>query len=134
MTTPGEENLDLEIEGETPREIYDAALQERKSKSNLKKREACEKAWLAVVKAVDAYLDKNDLHVDTGSRDAFSERRVNLGKLASKGNDAKRLSRLNGEASDYLHVAGFHEGKELDYIDVVFKETVQEILELTDAD
>jgi hypothetical protein len=134
MTTPGKKNFDHELEGETPREIYEAALQEHKSKSKLKKREAYEKAWFAVVKAVDAYLDKNDLHVDTGSRDAFSERRANLGKLASKNNDAKRLSRLYGETSDYLHGAGFYEGKEFDYIDLVFKETVQEILELNDAD
>ena len=84
MTSRSEDSLRCEMESETPREIYQAAIQERKSRGKLKKRAACEKAWLAVVKAVDAYLDGNDLHVDSGDEQAFSKRQMNLGILARR--------------------------------------------------
>ena len=115
----------------TPREIYDAALQERKSDDPLKRREACEKGWLAVVEAVDKYLAGNGMHVHKGKPEAHSERKDFLARLASKDMNARRISMLVSEVTEYLHGSCFYEGKDSEYMDIVLNEMVQEILELT---
>lgn len=116
---------------ETPQEIYKVALQERKSKDPLERREACEKAWLAVVEAVDAFLKKNNMYVHKGKPEAHSERKEFLAKLAFKDMTARRITSLVSEVTEYLHGTCFYEGKDSAYMDVLLNETVKEILELT---
>jgi hypothetical protein len=116
---------------ESPQEIYEAALRERKSKNPLKRREACEKGWLAVVEAVDNYLALNGLHIHKGKPEAHSERKEFLTKLAFKDMTTRRIARLVAEVTDYLHGTCFYEGKDSEYMTIVLNETVKEILELT---
>lgn len=117
---------------ETPREIYSKAIEERKSTDPLKRREACEKGWLAVVEAVDLFLKRNGLSVHKGSAEAHSERKFFLSRLASKNSNARKILKLTSEVSEYLHGVCFYEGKDSDYMDILLKETVLEIIELTE--
>jgi len=103
----------------TPRIIYDAALEERKSVDPLKRQEACEKGWLAVVEAVDKYLAKNNMHVHKGKPEAHSERKDFLARLAAKDSTAARIASLVSVVADYLHGTCFYEGKDSDWMDTV---------------
>lgn len=64
---------------ETPQEIYNFAMQERKSDNQLERRDGCEKGYLSVTTALDAYFKSKGIMIPqdgtaSGERsDAFRE-------------------------------------------------------------
>jgi hypothetical protein len=115
----------------SPRELYEFALRERKSKDPVKRREACEKGWLAVVGAVDIFLARNGMRVNAGDIGAHKERKDLLFKLADTDMTARRIANLMSEVADSLHGTCFYDGKDSKYMTTVLNETVSEILVLT---
>ena len=112
-------------------QIYEKALQERKSKDPNDRRQACEKGWLAVTMAVDEYLATKGRFVPKGTADAHTTRNDYLAELAEKDENGRMLAQLVPLVSEYLHGACFYAGKENPYYDQLLETTVREILERT---
>ena len=130
MTTTGTRK----VKSETPWELYAIALDERKSTDEIDRRQACEKSWLAMVKAVDLYLSSNGYHVQVVTADAHVQRKEFLNKLAAKDMTARRVSNLMSEITENLHGTCFYAGKDSPHIDIILNEDVKEILELSGCD
>jgi len=93
-------------------EIYDGAIEELKRASKEGKptliRDACEKGWLAVVEATNAFFLKRGLE----PAESHKERREKLWKLEAEDDAVRTLGfydRVNARAFS-LHVQGFYEG------------------------
>jgi len=112
-------------------QIYEKALQERKSKDPNDRRQACEKAWLAVTIAVDEFLATKGRFVPKGTADTHVMRNVFLADLAMINEDAKRLVQLVPIIAEILHGACFYAGKDMPYCDQLLETTVREILDRT---
>jgi hypothetical protein len=115
----------------TPQEIYEEALKERAKQDPLKKRQACEKGWLAVTEAVDQFLAIKGKFIKKGSPDAHAKRGVNLANLAETDPTINKLPNLVSEVADQLNGICFYAGEDSPHFDKVLKKTVREILELT---
>lgn len=115
----------------TPQEIYEEALKERASHDPLKKRQACEKGWLAVTEAVDKFLATRGKFIKKDSPDAHAKRNVHLADLAEIDPTILNLPGLVAEVADLLHGTCFYAGEDSPYFDAVLKQTVRKILELT---
>ena len=115
----------------TPQEIYRAALKERDQSDPLKKRQACEKGWLAVTEAVDQFLTTKDKFVKKGSPDAHAKRNAHLADLAEIDPTLNQLPTFVSEIADQLHGTCFYAGEDSPHFDKVLKQTVRRILELT---
>ncbi len=115
----------------TPQEIYQAALQERANPDPLKKRQACEKGWLAVTEAVDAYLASRGIYIPKVSADTHVKRNKALADLVGITPEAEALSAMVSEIADKLHGTCFYGGEDSSHFDTVLKKKVREILELT---
>jgi len=115
----------------TPQEIYEEALKERAKPDPLKKRQACEKGWLAVTEAVDQFLTTKGKFVKKGSPEAHSDRKAFLATLANTDLEMEQLAIKVSQIADQLHGGCFYEGRDTPYYDKVLKQTVREILELT---
>ena len=116
---------------QSPRQIYDAALQERASSDPLKKRQACEKGWLAVIAAVDAFLANHGTHIPTGTTEAHGLRNKFLVKLVGIVPGAEKLSTLVSKAADQLHGTCFYLGHDTPHYTKVLKRDVKEVLQIT---
>jgi len=112
-------------------QIYEKALQERKSKDPNERRQACEKGWLAVTLAVDEFLATKGRFVPKGAVDSHTKRNKFLSDLAVDDENVRRMRQLVFDVMDSLHGACFYAGEESPYYDVVLEETVREILERT---
>ena len=117
----------------TPQDIYQAALKERASHDPLKKRQACEKGWLAVTEAIDQFLTTHNRFVRKGTAEAHGDRRKFLNELAETDLNIATLADLVSQVVDQLHGGCFYEGIDLPRYDTVLKQTVRKILELTGA-
>ncbi len=115
----------------TPQEIYEEALKERAKPDPLKKRQACEKGWLAVTEAVDQFLATKGIHIPKGTAETHVKRNKALDDLADTTPEAKLLSDKVSIIADKLHGTCFYGGADSPYYDQVLKKTVREILELT---
>ena len=115
----------------TPQEIYRAALKERDQPDPLKKRQACEKGWLAVTEAVDKYLAQHGIYIPKGQGKAHTKRITALGNLVKSDPAAEKLYEKIPVIADTLHGACFYGGEDSPQFDVTLKRTVREILELT---
>ena len=115
----------------TPQEIYREALKERAQFDPLKKRQACEKGWLAVTEAVDAYLASRGIYIPKGMADTHVKRNRALADLVGVTPEAEPLTKKVSEIADQLHGACFYGGEDSPYYTSVLKKTVREILELT---
>jgi len=115
----------------TPQEIYQAALKERANPDPLKKRQACEKGWLAVTEAVDLYLTTHGIYVPKGRAETHVKRTTALVNLGSSEPEAQELADKVSKIADQLHGACFYGGEDSPVYDTVLKKTVREILELT---
>jgi hypothetical protein len=115
----------------TPQEIYNASLKERANPDPLKKRQACEKGWLAVTEAVNQFLASKGMFVKVGSAREHVERGKFLATLARTDPDMEQLANKVSEVADQLHGQCFYGGEDVPYYDTVLKRTVREILELT---
>jgi len=115
----------------TPQEIYLEALKERAKPDPLKKRQACEKGWLAVTEAIDQYLAQHGIHIPKGSAETHVKRTKALADLVGIIPEAESLSVIVSEIADKLHGACFYGGEDSPYFDTVLKKRVREILELT---
>ena len=111
----------------TPQEIYDEALKERAKPDPLKKRQACEKGWLAVTEAVDQFLATKGKFVKKGSPDSHAKRGVHLADLAEADPTLNKLPNLVSEVADQLHGICFSAGEDSPHFDKVLKKTVWEI-------
>jgi len=71
-------------------------------------RDACEKGWLAIVKATDALLESRGL----GKRESYKDRRDKLWKLTGKDHaiEALGLEDIFGARESILHIHGFYDG------------------------
>jgi hypothetical protein len=98
------------------------------------RREACEKAWLAVIKAVDKVLDEHNLPIDPADPKVFQKRRMSLAAMVDIDPAMGRLPGLYSEVADYLHGACFYDGTDNTYIERIFTTIVPEILDLTNTD
>jgi len=117
----------------TPQQIYEEALKERTRPDPLKKRQACEKGWLAVTEAVDQFLTTKGKFVKKGSPDAHAKRNAYLADLAEIDQKADQLADLVSKVADQLHGTCFYAGEDSPHFDKVLKKTVRQILELTGA-
>ncbi len=115
----------------TPQEIYREALKERASSDSLRKRQACEKGWLAVTEAVDAFLAQHNKHVPKGTGEAHVKRQQFLGELSEIDTEAYQIIDLVSQVADQLHGGCFYGGIDIPHYDTVLKQTVRKILELT---
>ncbi len=115
----------------TPQEIYLEALKERAQSDPLKKRQACEKGWLAVTEAVDQFLATKGKFVKKDVPEAHSDRKAFLAILAATSPEMEQLADKVSKIADQLHGGCFYEGRDTPYYDKVLKKTVREILELT---
>ena len=115
----------------TPQEIYQAALKERAKPDPLKKRQACEKGWLAVTEAVDQFLTTKGKYVRKGMAEAHSDRIAFLATLANTDPEMEKLAVKVSQIADQQHGGCFYAGRDNPYYDQVLKKTVREILELT---
>jgi len=116
---------------ESPQKIYTAALRERKSKDPLKRREACEKGWLAVMEAVDEFLASKGRVIPKGTADSHVKRNAALADLADQDPSLVSLKQMVSDIADSLHGACFYGNQESPYYDKLLKKTVREILEKT---
>jgi hypothetical protein len=116
---------------ETPQEIYAEALRERKSKNPLDKRQACEKAWLAVTLSVDDFLASKGRVIQKGTAEAHVKRIAMLSDLAQDNNELIDLKRDVSEVAENLHGACYYGGFDSAYNDILLKKTVRRILEKT---
>lgn len=117
---------------ETPQEIYERAIQERKSSNALNRRQACEKGWLAVTEAVDAFLAMKGKTVEKGKADTHVNRVANLADLVNDGiSGAARLLELHSIIAEQLHGACFYAGKDHPHFTNVLEKDVKKVLELT---
>lgn len=123
--------VDIMTSTETPGEIYAAALRERKSKNPLDRRQACEKAWLAVVEAVDDFLATKGRVIQTGTAEAHVKRIAMLSDLAQDDKELVDLKRDVSEVAESLHGACYYGGFDSKYNDALMKNTVRRILEQT---
>jgi hypothetical protein len=114
-----------------PQEIYEEALKERAKPDPLKKRQACEKGWLAVTEAVDQFLATHNIFIKKGSPEAHAKRSTSLANLVGVDPNAAKLIDLVPQVADLLHGACFYDGEDSPYYDQVLKKTVQKILQLT---
>jgi hypothetical protein len=121
----------LSMKKPTPQEIYQAALKERDQPDPLKKRQACEKGWLAVTEAVDQYLAAHGIVIKKGTAEAHVQRMTNLANLVGIEPEAKQLTEKVPQIAELLHGACFYGGEESPHFDTVLKKTVRQILELT---
>lgn len=112
-------------------EIYEEALRDRASDDPLKKRQACEKGWLAVTEAVDEYLASRGKFVKKGTAEAHGKRNKFLAELAEIDPEMERLGRMVSTIADQLHGTCFYMGEDAPHFDNVLKKTVREILEIT---
>ena len=120
---------------QTPREIYEFALEERKSDEPLRRRDACEKGWLAAVEAVDGFLATKGIFIPAGSPEAHKERNKALNDLALQGGDSMwKLRDKFFAVQSELHGACFYGNEDSPAYDRDLKVTVSEILELTEND
>ena len=115
----------------TPQEIYQEALKERAKSDPLKKRQACEKGWLAVTEAVDKYLSAHGYHIPKGTEDSHVKRNKALADLVGIAPEAKALADKVAQIAGQLHGTCFYAGEDSSYYTTVLKNTVREILELT---
>ena len=115
----------------TPQEIYQEAIKERTKPDPLKKRQSCEKGWLAVTEAVDQFLTTKGKYVRKGTADAHGDRTKFLATLASTDPEMEQLAIKVSQIADQLHGGCFYAGQDTPYYDKVLKKTVREILELT---
>jgi len=113
-------------------QMYEKALQERKSKDPNDRRQACEKGWLAVTMAVDEYLASKGRFVPKGTTDSHAKRDKYLADLAEGDDNARILHGLVNDVSGSLHGACFYAGEESPYYDVILEKAVREILERTE--
>jgi len=120
------------IDTPTAWQMYDKALQERKSTDPTDRRQACEKGWLAVTIAVDEYLAMNNRFVPKGRDTSHVLRNKYLAQLAESDDNAEVLVELVNEVSHVLHGACFYAGKESLRTDFVLEHVVREILERTE--
>jgi len=116
---------------ESPQKIYTAALQERKSKDPLKQREACEKGWLAVIKAVNEFLASKGWVIPKGTADSHVKCNVALADLADQDPSLVTLKQMVSDIADSLHGACYCGNQESPYYDKLLKKTVRDILEKT---
>ena len=114
-----------------PRDIYNAAIQERKSDDPLKKRQACEKGWLAVVEAIDEFLAENKFFIPKGTPDAHIKRSAALDEIVIRDPSMWELRQKYFSIQGSLHGACFYGGQDSPLHDQDLKRTVREILELT---
>ena len=115
-----------------PQEIYEEALKERAKPDPLKKRQACEKGWLAVTEAVDQFLKTHhNIHIPTGTPEAHGKRNKALADLVGIAPEAEPLSEKVAEIAEKLHGTCFYLGEDSPHFDTVLKKKVREILELT---
>ena len=117
-----------------PQDIYAAALQERESDDPLTKQQACEKGWLAVVTAVDEFLATKGGFIKEGEPDAHVQRAKALSDIAFQDPSLWKLSEKVSVVAESLHGACFYGGLDSPANDRYLKETVREILELTEYD
>ena len=115
----------------TPQEIYIEALKEREKPAPLKKRQDCEKGWLAVTEAVDKYLATHGIYIPKGSAEAHVKRTTALANLVGIAPEAQELSVAVSQIADQLHGACFYGGEESPQFDTVLRNVVRKILELT---
>jgi hypothetical protein len=115
----------------TPQEIYEEALKERAKPDPLKKRQACEKGWLAVTEAVDQFLATKGKFVKKGSPDSHAKRNAFLAELASTDPAIDQLGIFVSQIADQLHGTCFYAGEDGPHFDQVLKKTVRKILEMT---
>ncbi len=115
----------------TPEEIYNRALEERRSSDPLKRRQACENGWLAVTEAVDTFLASHNKYVPKGTVQAHVQRQQSLNELAELDPTIGRLSDLVSIVADQLHGGCFYGGIDTTHHDTILKKTVNEILQLT---
>ncbi len=115
----------------TPQEIYQEALKEREQSDPLKKRQACEKGWLAVTEAIDLFLATKGKYIKKGSPDAHAKRNAYLAELTELDPEAIKLADSVAQIADQLHGTCFYAGEDRPYFDQVLKKKVREILELT---
>lgn len=113
------------------RAIYQAALRERKSSDPLKRREVCEKVWLAVVEAVDSFLATKGIFIPKGDPQAHGNRREALDELGLREPSLWELRNKVSVVMDNLHGQCSYGGKDSAAHDTDLKRTVREILELT---
>ena len=118
---------------ETPREIYEQAIRERKSSNALNRRQACEKGWLAVVEAVDNWLKvEHGKHVPKGTDKTHVKRNKILADLAHADiPGAAKLEMLLSTASNQLHGTCFYSGEDSPHFTTLLKKDVKQVLELT---
>ena len=116
---------------QTPREIYNFALEERKSEDPLRRRDACEKGWLAAVEAVDGFLATKGIFIPEGSPDAHKKRNAALNDLALHSSMWELRDKFFAIQSE-LHGACFYGNEDSPAYDRDLKVTVSEILELTE--
>lgn len=115
----------------TPQEIYEEALKERAKDDPLKKRQACEKGWLAVTEAVDKFLQEHGKFVRKGTAEAHGDRREFLAQLATTDPNIRRLVELVSNVVENLHGSCFYLGRDNPFYTTVLKEDVKKILQLT---
>ena len=115
----------------TPQEIYEEALKERAKDDPLKKRQACEKGWLAVTEAIDQFLASKGKHIPKGTAETHVKRNKALADLVGTIPEAQPLVSMVAEIADQLHGTCFYGGEDSEYHTTLLKTTVREILELT---
>jgi len=115
----------------TPQEIYEEALKERAKDDPLKKRQACEKGWLAVTEAIDQFLASKGKHIPKDTAETHVKRNKALADLVGTVPKAKPLVSMVAEIADQLHGTCFYGGEDSEYHTTLLKNTVREILELT---
>jgi len=115
----------------TPQDIYQEALKERANPDPLKKRQACEKGWLAVTEAVNQFLVTKGMFVPIGTGREHVERGNFLDTLALTDPAMQLLDEKVSIVADQLHGRCFYGNDTNPHFDTVLKKTVREILELT---
>jgi hypothetical protein len=115
----------------TPQEIYEEALRERAKDDPLKKRQACEKGWLAVTEAVDQFLDTKGKYIPKGTADTHVKRNKALADLVGTTPEAQQLVSMVAEIADQLHGTCFYGGEDSEYHTTLLRKTVRQILKLT---
>jgi len=112
-------------------QLYQKALQERKSDDPEDRRQACEDGWIAVTLAVDEFLATKGFIVEQDTAYTHVDRLTILGDLAMEDENARAIFDVVPEISEILDGLCFFARMDTPFADKLLETTVRGLLERT---
>jgi len=112
-------------------QMYQKALQGRKSDDPEIRRQACEDGWVAVTMAVDEFLETKGFIVPQDTAETHVMRLMHLGDLAMNDENGRAIFDVVPMIYEYLFGLCFFARIDTPFADELLETTVREVLERT---